>query len=137
MEKVVKNNFFHHFREKKLPQKFVEKVQKGVKTNFFHDSSRFGGRNRGKSCFQQLLPPFLYGSKDFLNNSWKKWKKMSKTTFSATQAVLEAEIVEKVVFDNFFHHLYDSKDFLNNSWKKWRKLAWPTFSTTISIAFGG
>ena len=26
--------------------------------------------------------------------------------------------MEKVVFDNFFHHFYDSKDFLNNSWKK-------------------
>ena len=55
VEKVVKNNFFHHFREKNLPQKFVEKVE----------------------------------------------KKVSNTTFSLTQAVLEAQIVEKVVFDNF------------------------------------
>ena len=38
--------------------------------------------------------------------------------------------MEKVVFDNFFHHYYDSKDFLNNSWKKWKKLSKPTFSTT-------
>ena len=46
--------------------------------------------------------------------------------------------MEKVGFDNFFHHFYDSKDFLKkNSWKKWRKLAWPTFSTTFSIAVGG
>ena len=28
--------------------------------------------------------------------------------------------MEKIVFDNFFHHLYDSKDFLNNSWKTWK-----------------
>ena len=91
VEKVAKNNFFHHFR----------------------------------------------GKKNFLRNSWKKWKKLSKPTFSTSQAVLEAQIVEKVGFDNFFHHFYDSKDFLRNSWKKWIKLAWPTFSTTISIAFGG
>ena len=57
VEKVVQANFFHHFREKKLSQKFVEKVEKVVKTNF-----------------------------------------------STTQAVLEAQIVEKVSFDNFFHH---------------------------------
>ena len=38
--------------------KFVEEVfgtikvaEKVGKTNFFHDSSRFGGPNRGKSCF--------------------------------------------------------------------------------------
>ena len=72
VEKVVKNNFFHHFRKKK----------------------------------------------NFLRNLWKKWKKLSKPTFSTSQAVLEAQIVEKIVFDNFFHHFYDSKDFLRNSWKK-------------------
>ena len=38
--------------------------------------------------------------------------------------------MEKVVFDNFFHHFYDSKDFLKNSWKKF---AWPTFSTTQAV----
>ena len=43
----------------------------------------------------------FYGSKDFLNNSWKKWKKLSKPTFSTTQAVLEAQIVEKVGQANF------------------------------------
>ena len=72
----------------------------------------------------------FYDSKDLLKNSWKKWKKLSKPTFSTTQAVLEAQIVENVGQDNFFHHFYDSKDFLINSWKKWKKLAWPTFSTT-------
>ena len=51
VEKVVQDHFFHHFREKKLPQKFVEKVEKVLKTNFFHDSSLFGGPNRGKSWF--------------------------------------------------------------------------------------
>ena len=60
-------------------------------------------------------------------------EKLSKTIFSTTQAVLEAQIVEKVVFDNVFHHFYDSKDFLNNSWKKWKKLAWPLFSTTQAV----
>ena len=44
----------------------------------------------------------FYDSKDFLRNSWKKWKKMLKPTSSTTQPVLEAQIVEKVVFDNFF-----------------------------------
>ena len=99
VEKVVQANLFHHFREKKLPQKFVEKVEKVVKTNFFprlkpfwrpkswkklvlttfstifmipktspkirgkscqvvktnffYDSSRFGGPNRGKCWFYQ------------------------------------------------------------------------------------
>ena len=43
----------------------------------------------------------FYDSKDFLRNSWKKWKKLSKTTFSTTQAVLEAQIVEKVGQANF------------------------------------
>ena len=47
-------------------------------------------------------------------------EKVVKTNFSTTQAVLEAQIVEKVAFDNFFHHFYDSKDFLRNSWKKWK-----------------
>ena len=56
-------------------------------------------------------------SKDFLNNSWKKWKKLSKPTFSTTQAVLEAQIVEKVGQANFFHHFRDLQDFLRNGWK--------------------
>ena len=51
VEKVLQANFFHHFRDKKLPQKFVLKVEKVVKTNFLYDSSRFGGLNRGKSWF--------------------------------------------------------------------------------------
>ena len=59
VEKVVQANFFHHFREKKLPQKFVEKVEKVVKINFFHDSSHFGGPNRGKSWPGQLFPAFV------------------------------------------------------------------------------
>ena len=54
VEKAVKNNFFHHFREKKLPQKFVEKVEK-----------------------------------------------LSKPTFSTTQAVLEAQIVSKIFATKF------------------------------------
>ena len=53
-----------------------------------------------KVVFDKFFYNF-YDSKDFLNNSWKKWKKLSKTIFSTTQAVLEAQIVEKVVFDNF------------------------------------
>ena len=50
-----------------------------------------------------------------------------------TQTVLEAQIVEKVGFDNFFHHFYDSKDFHKNSWKKWKKLSKTTFSTTQAV----
>ena len=61
-----------------------------------------------KVVFDNFFHQF-YDSKDFLRNSWKKWKKLSKPTFSTTQAGLEAEIVEKVGFDNFFHHFYDSK----------------------------
>ena len=41
--------------------------------------------------------------------------------------------MEKVGFDNFFHHFYDSKDFLKNSWKRWKKLSKPTFSTTQAV----
>ena len=58
---------------------------------------------------------------------------MSKAIFSTTQAVLEAQMVEKVGFDTFFHHFYDSKDFLRNSWKTWEKLSKPIFSTTQAV----
>ena len=91
MEKIVFDNFFHHF----------------------------------------------YDSKDFLNNSWKEWKKLSKPTFSTTQAVLEAQIVEKFGFDNFstiFMIPKTSSEIRGKSGKSCQK---PTFSTTISIAFGG
>ena len=60
VEKVVQANFFHHFCEKKLPQKFVEKVEK-----------------------------------------------VGLANISTTQAVLEAQIVEKVGFDNFFHFFHE------------------------------
>ena len=142
VEKVVKNNFFHHFREKNLPQKFVEKVEKKVSnTTFSLTQAVLEAQIVEKVVFDNFFHHF-FDSKDFLRNSWKKWKKLSKTTFSTTQAVLEAQIVEKVVFDNFFHHFYDSKDFLNNSWNydskdflknSWKKLAWPTFSTTQAV----
>ena len=55
-------------------------VEKVVQANFFHH-------------FRE--------KKTFLRNSWKKWKKLSPT-FSPTQAVLEAQIVEKVGFTNNF-----------------------------------
>ena len=76
-------------------------VEKVVFDNFFHH---------------------FYDSKDFLRNSWKKWKKLLKTTFSTIGPPKRLEVVEKVGFDNFFHHFYDSKDFLNNSWKKVEKV---------------
>ena len=47
----------------------------------------------------------FYDSKDFLKNSWKKWKKLAWPTFSTTQAVLEAQIVENVGQDNFLRVL--------------------------------
>ena len=85
----------------------------------------------------------FYDSKDFLRNSWKKWKscqnqffprfgppkrleswkKLARTTFSTNfwgSFFFFTKMVEKVSLDNFFHHFYDSKDFLRNSWKKWK-----------------
>ena len=47
----------------------------------------------------------FYDSKNFLKNSWKKWKKLAWPTFSTTQAVLEAQIVEKVGQANFLRVL--------------------------------
>ena len=82
----------------------MEKVEKVGLANFFHDSSRFGGPNRGKSCFDKFFHHF-YDSKDFLDNSWKKWKKLAWPTFSTTQAVLEAQIEEKVGQANFLRVL--------------------------------
>ena len=109
-------------------------VEKVVKTNFFHDSSRFGGPKEEVFGIIKMVARVVknnffhhFREKQILRNSWKKWKKLSKPTFSTTQAVLEAQIVKKIGFDNFFHHFYDSKDFLRNSWKKWKKLAWPRF----------
>ena len=100
----------------------MEKVEKGFQKQLF---PRFGPPKRlevvEKVGFDNFFHHF-YDSKDLLKNSLRKWKKLSKPTFSTTQAVLEAQIVEKVVFDNFFHHFYDSKDFLNNSWKKVEKV---------------
>ena len=68
----------------------------------------------------------IFVKKNFLRNSWKKWKKLSWPTFSTTQAVLEAQIVEKprlkpfwrpkwwkklivenVGQDNFFHFFHE------------------------------
>ena len=83
-------------------------------------SSEFFGKS-GKSCHNQLFPQFgppkrleswkklvlttffhhFHDSKDFLINSWKKWKKLAWPTFSTTQAVLEARIVENVGQSNF------------------------------------
>ena len=131
---MVKNNFFHHFREQKtaseirisgkscqnqyfcttqavLEAQIVEKVVFDNFHNFFH-------------FFHEFLRKSLESSK------W--WKKWSKTTFSTifvnkktaseirisgkscqnqyfctTQAVLEAQNVEKVVFDNFFHFFHE------------------------------
>ena len=45
----------------------------------------------------------FHDSKNFLKNSWKKWNKLTWPTFSTTQAVLEAQIVENVGQANFFH----------------------------------
>ena len=101
-------------------------VEKVVKNNFFHDSSRFGRPNRGV-----VFDNFFHFFHEFLRKSlesYKWWKKLSKTTFSTIfvkkktssqirgksgkscqnqffprLTVLEAEIVEKVGFDNFFH----------------------------------
>ena len=71
-------------------------VEKVVKTNFFHD---LGLQNSLRFHF---FHKFLRKSLE----SYKWWKKLSKTIFS-TQAVLEAQIVEKIVFDNFFHFFHE------------------------------
>ena len=47
----------------------------------------------------------FYDSRDFLKNSWKKWKKLAWPIFSTPQAVLEAQIVEKVGQANFLRVL--------------------------------
>ena len=65
----------------------------------------------------------------FREKKWKKWKKLSWPTFSTTQAVLDAQIVEKVGFDNFFHFLYEFLLKFLESKKWWKKLSRPTFST--------
>ena len=77
------------------------------------------------------------GLKNFLRNSWKKWKKLAWPTFSTTQAVLEAQIVENVGQANFFDHFHGLKNFVRNSWKmstfsrlqSWKMLVMPTFCT--------
>ena len=43
--------------------------------------------------------------KNFLRK--KKWKKLSWPTFSTTQAILEAQIVEKVGQDNFYQFFHE------------------------------
>ena len=60
-------------------------VEKVVLANFFHDSSRFGGPNRGKSWFRQLFP------------------RISEEVFGIIK------MVEKVVQANFFHHFREKK----------------------------
>ena len=55
-------------------------------------------------------------------------EKLSWPTFSTTQAVWEAQIVEKVGFDNFFHVFHQFlRKFFSRKW--WKKLSRPTFSS--------
>ena len=131
VEKVVFDNFFHHFNDSK---------------DFLGNSWK-----KWKSCQKQLLPRF--GPPKRLES----WKKLARPTFSTfpriPEEVLFTKMVEKVVFDNFFHHFYDSEDFLRNSWKSgkscqkqllhrfgppkrlesWKKLFLTTFSTIFMI----
>ena len=97
VENIGFDNFVHLFlRFERLPQKFVEKAEKVVLANFFHDSSRFGGPNRGKCWPGQLFPPFL-------------WFQRLPQKF--------VEKVEKVGLANFFH---DSSRFGGpNGGKSW------------------
>ena len=84
VEKIVQANFFSPFSCKiKLPQKFVAKVEKVVLANFFHDSSRFGGPDRGKKLARPTLSTF---------------PRISQKAFGIIK------MVEKVVQANFFHH---------------------------------
>ena len=54
----------------------MEKVEKVVKTNFFHDSSRFGGPNRGKNVdFTNNFQDFCY---QIHGNYWFQGRKHSK-----------------------------------------------------------
>ena len=112
-------------------------MEKVVFDNFFHFFHELLRKSLESYKWWKKLSKTTFSTifvkKNFLRNSWKKSKKLSKTTYSTTQAVLEAQIVEKVVFDNFFHHFYGSKDFLNNSWNKCKKLSKPIFSTTQAV----
>ena len=112
------------------PPKRLESCKKLFLTTFStifmipKTSSEIRGKS-GKSCQNQLFPrlKLFWRPKswkklvlttsstismiptDFLNNSWKKWKKLAWPTFSASQAVLEAQIVEKVGQANFLRVL--------------------------------
>ena len=77
-----------------------------------------------KVCLANIFHHFS-DSKDFLKNSWKKWKNWPGQHFSKSQAVLEAQIVENVSQANFFHLF---RGFLSNLYKSrkwWKKLAGP------------
>ena len=84
MEKVVFDNFFHFFHE------FLRKSLESKKW----------WKKLSKTTFSTI-----FVKKNFLTNSWKKWKKLSKPKFPTTQAVLEAQIVEKVGQANFLRVL--------------------------------
>ena len=150
VEKVVKNNFFHDLGLQNGLRSWKKLVLTTFSTIFMipKTSSEIRGKS-GKSCQKQLFPRF--GPPKRLES----WKKLVLTTFSTISMIPKTsstirgksgkscqkqlfprfgppkrlEVVEKVGFDNFFHHFYDSKDVLRNSWKKWKKLSKTTFST--------
>ena len=51
VEKVVKNNFFHDSSRFGGPNGIIKMVEKVVKNNFFHDLGLQNGLSRGKSWF--------------------------------------------------------------------------------------
>ena len=61
----------------------MEKVEKVVKNNFFHDLGLQNGLSRGKNCQKQLFPRF--GPPKRLES----WKKLFLTTFSTNFMILK------------------------------------------------
>ena len=152
VEKAVKNNFFHHFREKETSSEICGKSGKSCQNQFFPRLKPFW---RPKSWKKLVLTTFstISVKRKLPHKSVEKVEKLSKPTFSTTQAVLEAQIVEKVGFDNFFHHFRGKKTSseicgksgkscqnqffprLKPFWrpKSWKKLVLTTFSTISMI----
>ena len=70
------------------------------KTNFFHDLGLQNSLSRGRVGFDNFFPLFPRIVEEVFGII-KMVEKVVKNN-STTQAVLEAQIVEKVVFDNIF-----------------------------------
>ena len=131
MEKVGLANIFPPFWWfQRLPHKFVEKVEKVRLANIFHDSSRFGGLNRGKCWPGHLFPPF----------SW--FTKLPPKWLDSWQGVVFSTVIDgngKPV--NHFHEFWwleaskPSEATVPEPWKLWKLLVLPTVSMIFATKF--